>query len=33
VLVPNSDVPPFDAAVPDAIITRLSGLIRHLDAW
>ena len=33
VLVPNSDVPPFDAAVPDAIITRLSELIRHLDGW
>jgi putative hydrolase of the HAD superfamily len=33
VLVPNSDVPPFDAAVPDATITRLGELIRHLDAW
>jgi putative hydrolase of the HAD superfamily len=33
VLVPNSDVPPFDAVVPDAVITRLSELTRHLDAW
>jgi putative hydrolase of the HAD superfamily len=33
VLVPNSDVPPFDAAVPDAVITRLSELTSHLDAW
>jgi putative hydrolase of the HAD superfamily len=33
VLVPNSDVPPFDAAVPDAVITRLSELAQHLDAW
>jgi putative hydrolase of the HAD superfamily len=33
VLVPNSDVPPFDAAVPDAVITRLSELTLHLDAW
>ncbi len=33
VLVPNSDVPPFDAAVPDAVISRLSELTRYLDAW
>jgi putative hydrolase of the HAD superfamily len=33
VLVPNSDVPPFDAAVPDAVISRLSELTQHLDAW
>ncbi len=33
VLVPHSNVPPFDAAVPDAVITRLSELIRHLDEW
>jgi putative hydrolase of the HAD superfamily len=33
VLVPHSDVPPFGAAVPDAVITRLSDLTRHLDEW
>jgi putative hydrolase of the HAD superfamily len=33
VLMPNSDVPPFEAAVPDAVITRLSELTRHLDGW
>ena len=33
VLVPNSDVPPFDAAVPDAVISRLRELTQHLDAW
>jgi putative hydrolase of the HAD superfamily len=33
VLVPNSDVPGYDAAVPDAVITRLSELPRHLGAW
>ena len=33
VLVPNSDVPAFDGAVPDAVITRLSELTGHLDAW
>jgi putative hydrolase of the HAD superfamily len=33
VLVPNSDVPPFAAAVPDAVISRLSELTRYLDAW
>ena len=33
VLVPNSDVPACDSAVPDAVITRLSELPRHLDAW
>jgi putative hydrolase of the HAD superfamily len=33
VLVPNSDVPAFDDAAPDAVITRLSELTRHLDAW
>ena len=33
VLVPNSDVPPFDATVPDAVITRLSELTWHLDGW
>jgi putative hydrolase of the HAD superfamily len=33
VLVPNSDVPTYDGAVPDAVITRLSELPRHLAAW
>ena len=33
VLMQNSDVPPFEAAVPDATITRLSELLPHLDRW
>ena len=33
VLVRNSTVPPFEAAVPDAIITRLSELPAYLDGW
>jgi putative hydrolase of the HAD superfamily len=33
VLIPNSDVPPFAAAMPDAVITRLSDLPPHLDTW
>jgi putative hydrolase of the HAD superfamily len=33
VLVPNSDVPPFEAAVPDAVINRLSDLTQHLGGW
>ena len=33
VLVPNSDVPAFDAAVPDAIITSLAQLMPHIDRW
>jgi putative hydrolase of the HAD superfamily len=33
VLIPNSHVPGFDDAAPDAVITRLSELTRHLDAW
>ncbi|HUZ37568.1 MAG TPA: HAD family hydrolase [Streptosporangiaceae bacterium] len=33
VLIPNSDVPPFDDAVPDAVITRLAELTGHVDAW
>jgi putative hydrolase of the HAD superfamily len=33
VLVPNSDVPAFEAGVPDAIITRLADLLGHLDRW
>ena len=33
VLMPNSDVPPFAAAVPDAVISRLSDLTQHLGGW
>jgi len=33
VLVPNSDVPPFAAAVPDAVIRRLAELRPLLEAW
>ena len=33
VLIPNSTVPPFDGAVPDAVITRLSELLPLLDGW
>ena len=33
VLVPNSDVPGFEAAEPDAVISRLSDLLEHLDGW
>jgi putative hydrolase of the HAD superfamily len=33
VLVPNSDVPAFEAAEPDAIISRLAELLGHLDRW
>jgi putative hydrolase of the HAD superfamily len=33
VLIPNSDVPGFDGAVPDAVISRLAELPRYLDGW
>jgi putative hydrolase of the HAD superfamily len=33
VLVPNSDVPAFDAAEPDAVIARLAELAGYLDRW
>jgi putative hydrolase of the HAD superfamily len=33
ILVPNSDVPPFDGVVPDAVITRLRELLPLIDAW
>jgi putative hydrolase of the HAD superfamily len=33
VLVPNSTVPGYDAVVPDAVISRLSDLLPHLDQW
>ena len=33
VLMQGSNAPPFEAAVPDATITRLSQLLPHLDRW
>jgi putative hydrolase of the HAD superfamily len=33
VLVPNSDVPPFDTAVPDAIIASLAELGPLIESW
>jgi putative hydrolase of the HAD superfamily len=33
VLVPHSDVPPFEAAVPDAVVARLSELGPVIDGW
>ena len=33
VLISNSDVPAFEAAEPDAVITRLAELLGHLDRW
>ncbi len=33
VLIPHSEVPPYDGVVPDAIITRLPDLLAHLDSW
>jgi putative hydrolase of the HAD superfamily len=33
VLMPNSEVPPHDAVVPDAVISRLAELPAHLDIW
>jgi putative hydrolase of the HAD superfamily len=33
VLMQGSNVPAFEAAVPDATITRLSQLLPHLDRW
>ena len=33
VLIRNSTVPPFEAAVPDATITRLSELTGYLGHW
>lgn len=33
VLIANSDVPPFAAAEPDAVITRLADLLPHIDRW
>jgi putative hydrolase of the HAD superfamily len=33
VLVPNSDVPPYAAAEPDAVISRLADLRPLIEAW
>jgi putative hydrolase of the HAD superfamily len=33
VLMRGSDVPPYDAAVPDAVITKLSELTSYIDRW
>lgn len=33
VLMANSSVPAFDGSSPDAVITRLSELIGHIEAW
>jgi putative hydrolase of the HAD superfamily len=33
VLITNSDVPAFEAADPDAVITRLAELLGHIDRW
>ena len=33
VLVPNSDVPPFESAVPDAVIDRLAELPPLIESW
>ena len=33
VLIPNHDVPSYGAAVPDAVITRLSELLPYIDRW
>ena len=33
VLITNSDVPAFEAAEPDAVITRLAELLGHVDRW
>jgi len=33
VLIMNSDVPRYEAAEPDATITRLADLLDHIDSW
>jgi putative hydrolase of the HAD superfamily len=33
VLIPNSTVPAYDGVIPDAVISRLSDLLPHLDNW
>jgi putative hydrolase of the HAD superfamily len=33
VLVPNSAVPAYSGAAPDAVISRLADLLGHVDGW
>ena len=33
VLIQGSEVPPYDSAVPDAVITRLPELLPHINLW
>jgi len=33
VLIPNSDVPPYEEAVPDVVISRLSDLAPLIESW
>jgi putative hydrolase of the HAD superfamily len=33
VLIPNSAVPAYDGAIPDAVIPRLGDLLPHLENW
>jgi hypothetical protein len=33
VLLPNDDVPSFDGATPDAVISRLAELPPLLESW
>jgi putative hydrolase of the HAD superfamily len=33
VLIPNSDVPPYESATPDAVISRLSELAPLTESW
>jgi FMN phosphatase YigB (HAD superfamily) len=33
VLIPHSQVPPFDGAEPDAVISRLSELPGLIESW
>ena len=33
VLIVNSDVPGYEAAEPDATISRLAELLDHIDCW
>jgi len=33
VLITNSAVPGYEAAEPDATITRLAELLDHIDSW
>jgi putative hydrolase of the HAD superfamily len=33
VLIPNSDVPPYEGAVPDAVVSRLADLGPLIESW